>query len=191
MLTVIKHCNKVYNSNTYVIKETDTGECWLVDIGDVADILSVIGDSRLMGIFLTHTHYDHIYGLNEILRGYPDAKVYTNDFGKKALANPSDNLSVYHGEEFIIENDKNVFCIKNEEIIPLGRKYSIQAIQTPGHDKSCVCYISDNIIFTGDSYIPGHKVFAKLQNGDKLEAEKSQIFIMSLCGSRIIHPGHT
>lgn len=191
MFSIIKHCNRIYSSNTYIIKDTETKECCLVDAGDPEEIISIIGSCSLKGIFLTHTHYDHIYGLNEVLGKFPDATIYTNDFGEKALSSPSDNLSLYHDEYFVINKSAKVVCLKSGDIVRCGSHFTANVIATPGHDKSCICYISDDNIFTGDSYIPGHKVFAKLQNGDKVEAEKSQRLIMSLCGSRIIHPGHT
>jgi len=56
----------------------------LVDIGDYAEIKEhFLEQYSLQGVFLTHTHFDHIYGLNELLEDYPDVPVYTNAFGKK------------------------------------------------------------------------------------------------------------
>lgn len=76
--------NSFYQSNTYVLLADKCA--WLVDIGDakpVIDLLRLEG-KELLGVFLTHTHFDHIYGLNEIAEAYPGMKVYTSYNGMQA-----------------------------------------------------------------------------------------------------------
>lgn len=77
---------------------------WLVDCGDVApivDMLSSLGDdtSMIKGVLLTHVHYDHIYGLPRLTEMFPSLRVYTNEYGKKALTDIRLNYSKYHNED--------------------------------------------------------------------------------------------
>lgn len=53
----------------------------------------------ISGVLLTHAHFDHIYGLNEIIALFPTTKVYTNEFGKRMLLNEKDesqNIMIHH-----------------------------------------------------------------------------------------------
>lgn len=190
MLQIIKHINSLFSSNTYIIYDKENNSFWLIDPGDTEDIFSIIKDGYLKGVLLTHTHYDHIYGLNKIINQYPGILVYTNGFGKKALSNPSDNLSLYHGDKFVVDSRARIVCLSKHNKICINSGKYMSVFETPGHDKSCLCYILDNTIFTGDSYIPGLKVFTKLQNGDYKMAEQSLKEIENISRGKMILPGH-
>ena len=59
--------NSVFTSNTFVLTDEGSQDCWLVDVGDIEPILQEVGNRRVKGVFLTHTHYDHIYGINDVI----------------------------------------------------------------------------------------------------------------------------
>ena len=66
-MEIVQIVNTVFSSNTYVLREEGMDWCWLVDVGDVDPVLECIGgDVTIRGVFLTHAHYDHLYG---IMRG--------------------------------------------------------------------------------------------------------------------------
>ena len=76
--------NSFYTSNTYWIPGAEG--VWLVDCGDYASQVKPLLDGRkVLGVLLTHTHSDHIYGLVDLLEDFPDARIFTNDFGILAL----------------------------------------------------------------------------------------------------------
>lgn len=68
--SVIRIANSFKNSNTYVIIPDNDNKVWLVDIGDFKDVVSAIGDKQIAGIFLTHAHLDHIYGIKDALQNF-------------------------------------------------------------------------------------------------------------------------
>lgn len=164
-------------------------ECWIVDVGDYEDIKKIIHGYTPKGVLLTHIHYDHIYGLNKLLIDYPYTPIYTNSIGLKYLSSPSDNLSLYHDDVFKISDQALIVVLSDYSRIEMGNLF-ITAINSPGHDKSCMCYISDKWIFTGDAYIPGKPIFDKLQNSDKNDARVSLAKIISLSIGKCIYPGH-
>ena len=54
--------NSVFTSNTYIL--TSEGQsAFLIDIGDVQPVKELLdNDGKVVkAVFLTHTHYDHIY----------------------------------------------------------------------------------------------------------------------------------
>lgn len=188
MLRIKRHVNTFFNSVSYVIFNDEQQACWIVDVGDCEAIYKMIEGYDLKGIFLTHIHYDHIYGLNDLQKIYTQVHIYTNEFGLKSLVTPTDNLSVYHDDHFVLRDISKVITLKEGDKINIGCSKVI-VLETPGHDYSCLSYLVDNMCFTGDSYIPGVNVFTKLQNGNNEVAKRSKERL-ALLSEIVIYPGH-
>ena len=93
MLSVDYFTNRVFNSRTYILSKDGSDEVWLVDCGDTDRVLERIGGKRVEGVLLTHTHSDHIYGLEALMELFPEVKIITNGYGAKALGSPKLNIS--------------------------------------------------------------------------------------------------
>lgn len=185
--------NSVYSSNTFVISIDDSKDyVWLVDCGDVDSIVELIGDKKVQAVFFTHTHYDHIYGINKLLEYYPDLLLYTNAFGKEALLSPKLNYSRYHqeSEDIICISPQNIVVLTDEQSVILNGDIQIIARETPGHDESCITYVLNDNVFSGDSYIPGVKVFANFLHSNKQKAAKSLEIISGIIINKKLYPGH-
>lgn len=166
--------NRVFTSKTYILPVGEQKDCWLVDCGDVEKVIEQ--GWNILGVLLTHVHFDHIYGLNYLLERQPSALVYTNAEGKEALLNPRWNFSRYHTDEpdFVLERMENVRVIESEgkistfsstegllrqgsaQALPAVEESprfldNIEALFTPGHEPSCVSYRLGDMLFTGDS----------------------------------------
>ena len=77
MLAVDYITNKVFNSRTYILTSEATDWVWLVDCGNVEVVFERIGEKQIDGVLLTHTHSDHIYGLEALTGRFPNVKVLT------------------------------------------------------------------------------------------------------------------
>ena len=167
---------------------------WLVDCGDVPpviDYLSSLGGDlfRVEGVLLTHAHYDHMYGLPQLTKLFPDVKVVTNEYGKAMLASERKNMSRYHENPINYESENIVVCDDGRGLEVFDGLTAI-AHFTPGHNPSCIAFEVGNYMFTGDSYIPRIKVVTNLPGGDKALATKSLEKIMQLAEGKILCPGH-
>ena len=149
----------------------------------------MIGHRSIKGVLLTHAHYDHIYGLPQLMSLFPDAIVYTNTFGKEALANDRINMSRYH-EDPIIVSSENVLICEEGAVIPLFDGVEAVVYETPGHNPSCLTFDIENYLFTGDAFIPGVAVVTNLPKGDKALAEQSLKQIQLLASDKTVCPGH-
>ena len=186
--------NTVFSSRTYWLTENNQNDIWLVDCGDIEIIVKKLPkNSRIVGVLLTHVHFDHIYGLNQLMCQFPDCKVYTNDFGQKSLIDPKRNFSRYHTdvEDFVFEYPESIVVIGEGEKIELFEGVYADVYYTPGHDESCLCYEVGENLFTGDAYIPGIKTVTTFPHSSKKKAMESDLRISSMARGMTIYPGHT
>ena len=192
MLKVEYITNRVFNSRTYIISKPDCDKVWLVDCGDTGRVLELIGDVSVEGVLLTHTHSDHIYGLETLLKRFPEVKIFTNSYGVEALKSPKLNISHYHSDypDISIDAPENVCVLAEGDSIEL-LVTRVQVFETPGHDPSCLTYIIEDKAFTGDAYIPGAKVFTGFPHSNRQQAEQSVARILQLTTGCVILPGHT
>lgn len=186
--------NSVYSSRTYYLYVSGCPYVWLVDCGDV-DVLirkleSLKGTSfSIKGVLLTHSHYDHIYGLPRLKELFPEVLVYTNEIGRKMLGSDKLNMSKYH-EDPIVVGAENVVLCDDGSLIELFEGIEARVYDTPGHNGSCLCFEVGDYLFTGDSYIPGIKVVTNLPGGNKELAAQSLERILELAEGKVLCPGH-
>lgn len=190
MLEVQKIKNSFFDSNTWLLSATESNQVWLVDCGDIAPIKDKISGKIVVGVLLTHAHYDHIYGLPKLLDIFPECRIYTNSYGKEALASNKKNLSRYH-EDSIEINESFVTLIKEGNEIELFPDIKAFVYETPGHNPSCLCIRVGDYFFTGDACIPGLQVVTNLPDGDKQKAKESLERIQTLIQNKTICAGHS
>ena len=186
--------NSVYTSRTYILTQNGSLSVWLIDCGDVPPLMDVLssfgGDSFVIkGVLLTHVHYDHIYGLSKLKKIFPSLRVFTNEYGKKALADIRMNYAKYHNDPIVYESETVVTCDEGSVIV-LFDGVQAKVYHTPGHSPSCLTYEVGDYLFTGDAYIPGIKVVTTLKGGDKVKAAESVERILRLAEGKEVCAGH-
>lgn len=187
-MKVFQSVNSLFASNTYVCVGR-TG-AWVIDPGDAEECFAFLGESILSGVFVTHSHFDHIYGLNSLLEQFPELVVYVSAYGKEALYSDKLNFSRYHENPFVFKGTK-VKVLSEGDRVDLGGGEEAEVFETPGHDPGCLCYKIGNWLFTGDSFIPGVPTVTKLRGGDKEAGKASLEKIKSLVTREtVVCPGH-
>ena len=192
---VTRIVNDILQSCTYVIDFKDKQGVYLVDCGDSRPIFDYLKRSKkiVKGVILTHCHYDHIYGLNDIITAFPDISVIASDKTFVGLENDDLNMAyLYTDEDYsVILNPKSKITITTEATISINDN-KLYCILTPGHDVDCTTYVLNNCIFTGDSYNPSAEVFLKWHHSNVEQSVKSVEKIHSLIKNRNlnVYPGH-
>lgn len=190
MLQVKRIINDIFTSNTYMVWDDEYDYCWLVDIGDFQKVTDALPpNTEIRGVFLTHGHFDHIYGANALHKAFPQCVVYTSAYGQEELNDEKKNFSLYHETSFIYEG-KDVSILEEGNVVELYPNIAITVFATPGHCPSCLTYCIGNWLFTGDSYIPEVKVVTKLRKGNRELARQSEERILAFAKGKTICPGH-
>ncbi len=172
--------NTIIRSSSYLVKNLI-----LVDIGEYRPEYSNVGT-----VLLTHAHFDHIYGLNDLMMISPEAVVYTNEAGRTMLLDAKKNLSFYHESPFVFGYPEQIRVVDDGDEIDLGCGMVAQAVFTPGHNPSCITWVVGDMVFSGDSLIPGIKTVTNLPGCNKRQAKESEELIRQLAIGRTLYPGH-
>ena len=194
MLEVTRFVNSRFSSNTFILSHPEHDDVWVIDPGDTESIfewMKTHQKTSIVGILLSHAHFDHIYGMNEIVSHYPSCIVYiANEYGLNALHNPKINGSKYteEGSIEIVENAKVEYY---GGTMQLWAGVEMKTINTPGHSDDSQCLLVDGMLFTGDTLIKDVRTVTKLKGGSVEKLEESMKVIAALKGHNLrVMPGH-
>lgn len=178
-----------YAANCYAVI-SDMNNAALIDAPCNADkILNELASSgaSLKMILLTHGHFDHIMAVPELVKK-TNAKVYIsiNDADKLRSSETSvaDYFGImgfvpFYGEKTVKDGDK----LTLDEI-------SFEVIHTPGHTSGCVCYKTNDIIFTGDTLFQMSVGRCDMPDGDWDALQDSLKKLSAISGNYKLYPGH-
>lgn len=124
-----------FQDNYIWVLNDETGCCLIVDPGEAAPVLKAIEANNWQpeAILLTHHHNDHVGGVAELHRRFPNLIVY----GPKETRNKGTTKIVADGDRInILEHEFHVFA-------------------TPGHTSGHVCFYSTPWLFCGDTLFSG------------------------------------
>ncbi len=175
-------------TNTYIVTDTESGECAVVDPAiESKELFGAVENRNVKYILLTHGHYDHIGGVNAV-KEKTGAKVVIHQEEKPFLSDTALNLYKYeHGYVKIIPD---IITFDGTEI-PFGDG-NIKVMHTPGHTIGGVCYIfeNDRVIFSGDTLFKLTAGRTDLATGNAREELRSLAKIGTLEGDYTVYPGH-
>lgn len=176
-------------ANCY-IAETAPNQCIAVDIGGQPRLFLEFLKMRklkLSKILLTHGHFDHIGGVAEVAEN-TGAEVYIHSDDAGMLGSEALSLaSLISCMPF--SPLTNYTEVKDGSIITDGN-FNFRVLHTPGHSMGSVCYICDDVIFSGDTLFCcsiGRTTFP----GSSPELMVSSLEkIYNLDGNYRVFPGH-
>lgn len=157
---------------TYLIADAETKEAALIDpvFETVQRDLKLITELglKLKYILETHVHADHVTGANEI------RKI------TKAQTAISQNSGVACAD----------LLLKDGEVLSLGKK-QIKVVETHGHTNTCVSYVFENKVFTGDALLirgTGRTDFQQGNSEKLFESIHERLFLLP--DETLVYPAH-
>ena len=184
--------NGIFGATTYLLWDKETKEGLITDCtSSVEEIDSVIRQNKinLKYILITHGHFDHVYCLYQMKNKYKNALIFMhkndlnllNQLEMQCSMADVDKVKIPCIDGLLDENTKN---------LTLG-KHEIKVIYTPGHTEGGVCYLIDNILFSGDTLFKNSIGRCDLYGGDYNKIEKSiKEKLFALDENLIVYPGH-
>ena len=177
------------NANCYLV-ETAPGRCVAIDIGGSPRMfLEYLKMQRLnlTKILLTHGHFDHIGGVEEV-RKATGAEVYIHESDAHMLSSSSASLhSAMSIMPFTPVTDYT--SLKGDCYINDG-DCSFHVLHTPGHTHGSVCYIVNDVMFSGDTLFCCSVGRTDFPGGDAHYMMQSMELLASLEGDYKVYPGH-
>ncbi len=189
-LTLLKIPLGAYQTNCYIIGNTDNKKIFLIDPGAQGkELLAELNHRQLepQAILLTHGHSDHIGAVQELVDTY-NIPIYMHPKEVPFLTDSELNLSAFQGLDIqvhgtiheVIEGD----TISYEQV-------PIKVIETPGHTPGGISFYMDGILFAGDTLFRdsvGRTDFPYGSFDDLIVSIQTKL--MNLPDDTIVYPGH-
>ena len=159
----------------YFVGDRGTREVFVVDPAwDVSAILEEAkkNDLKVKGAFVTHAHFDHVNGLEELL-DQTNGIAYVQKHEAPYLKGAKSNLKIVDG------GDK----------IKIGQ-IEITFIHTPGHTPGSQCFLAENGLISGDTLFIGACGRCDLPGGNAEQMYESLNQLAKLDEHTILYPGH-
>ena len=103
-------------------------------------------------ILLTHGHVDHIGAVDELRALLGDVLVGIHAGDAEMLTDAKKNLSSFVGSNIVLQGAD--FLLQDGQELSIGKQL-LKVISTPGHSPGCVCFLSNEGLFSGDTLFAG------------------------------------
>ncbi len=183
-------------TNAYLLTDPDRGEAVLVDApGEIWEQVRPVLESegcRLVALWLTHGHWDHMQGAAEIVRE-TGARVLAHK-ADRALFERPEIMAAFLGEDLKLEPVAvDDWLEGSERFTALGT--SVEVRHVPGHCPGNVLFylpgVGNGVALVGDALFAGSVGRTDLPGGDFAMLERairSQIYTMP--DTTVVLPGH-
>lgn len=152
-MEIKKFINPIARENTYVLRSEQA--CAVIDPGsDVERVIEYLREVNLpvLAILLTHAHFDHILGLEQLKTAFPEALIYLHRAEKDWFQKPILNAS-----RLLLGRDVAVNC-EADRFYEVGKTYDLAGLkfyilETPGHSAGGVSLVfpEEQVVFSGDA----------------------------------------
>ena len=160
----------------YLIHDHTSGRGAVVDPAwEVPEVLRLAEAQgvRITDILLTHSHHDHINGIDQVLDGH-DARVHLLKDEARFWGHYQDIPTLHHGGD----------------VIELGET-PIRVLHTPGHTPGSACYQLAGHLIAGDTLFVFGCGRCDLSGGDPEAMFRTlQRLKTELPQDTVLHPGH-
>ena len=181
----------VMETNGYIVFDEKTLDGIVIDPGDSPELFIEFIEKENINIkyiALTHSHFDHIGGVDEIKKA-TRAEVLMCEGEEVISENPINNLSAVYDSPYTVKAD---VILHDGEIFSFGN-VTAKVIKTPGHTPGGCCYYfeKEGVLFSGDTLFYGSVGRTDFPNGsfsDLIDGIKKKIMVLP--DDTLVYCGH-
>jgi glyoxylase-like metal-dependent hydrolase (beta-lactamase superfamily II) len=191
-MQILSNTGGIAATNCYLIADEATGQAVLFDAPDhtVAPLLEEAKKRKwnIIGLWLTHGHFDHIADHALVTKNFPNAKVLIHRLDKPQLIEPN---TKFFPLPFEIPSRKADGYIEDGQTLKIG-DIPLTVIHTPGHSPGHVMYHfpDQNILIGGDLIFVNSVGRTDLPDSDPAKMRESIRRVMKLPPLTRLLPGH-
>lgn len=181
----------ILKENCYILAKER--QCMLIDpgIGLEQAVEKCIEENgwEPVGIVLTHAHYDHAAGAEELSKSF-SIPVMLHKEDRKVLAHAAMYAHCFSGSKF--RRPENI-CWLEGEYTEDSAGFGLQALHVPGHTPGSLALFFGNCIFTGDTLMYETLATAKLPEENREDLRQSIGKLLEegrRRGCSVLYPGH-
>jgi len=178
-------------NNCYIIADDETREAAIFDAPFNAEPICEFltqNNLTLKYIMLTHGHFDHITAVEGVLEKFPNAKIVAHTSCDVLFADTSKNMTDrYCRKPFTLTADIKV---EDGEVLTVGN-IEIKAIHTPGHTCDSLCFLVNDMLFSGDTlfrFEVGRADFPTSNFQEEISSIVNKLY--TLPPNTKVYPGH-
>lgn len=177
--------------NNFLLIDEESKEAVLIDCTskcqEIDETLEEYG-AKLKYILLTHGHFDHVLGVNDFKKKYPDCQILMHKNDQLLLDTIKDFARNFTYEE--LEVQKIDGYIEENQTIKFGNN-EIKVIHTPGHTQGGVSFLLNDKVFTGDTLFYNSVGRTDLPGGSFHQLKQSiEEKLFTLNPNTTVYPGH-
>jgi len=159
----------------YLVGDPEAKECAVVD--PAWDVDAVLKQAKADGMkvvagLLTHTHFDHANGVDELIRK-TGCRIYVHE----------------HEAKYLKEFRRDLVETREGMKIRIGG-LELTVLHTPGHTEGAQCFLTGDIVITGDTLFPGACGRCDLPGGDEEKMAQSLKRLAELDEKTRVYAGH-
>lgn len=178
-------------TNAYLLQGEDPQKAVIIDPGmNPAPLVKAIKDLEIEAILLTHAHFDHIGGVEEI-RQAKGCPVYLHDLESEWLTTPKLNGSLNWPQVTppISAEPAEYALAEGQQLKLIGHTFRVY--HTPGHSPGSVSLLCGNDLFAGDALFRMGVGRTDLTGGrerDLIDSIQNKLY--TLPDEVVVYPGH-
>lgn len=204
MMQIERFVWDIVDSNSFLVTEKKDGQNHglLIDAVDSPELYKRIDEFSSLFVILTHSHFDHIVGLNRIRELRPDCTVVATEQCSNNIGNKIKNLSssAMTFLNFYEQGKKQDMYIAPFVCDPVDRtfrdylqlnwfEYDIKLMAVHGHSNDGLIVKIGDILFSGDTllHVP---TITRFPSGSSKRFLEEDIRLIKKMDVETVYPGH-